>query len=364
MKIRPDHRNLSYSGRIDWTNPEEPVFVFPCTSVGMRFTGGTLRIQVRNCSAYWDNYLGCILDGRQLALKLPREGTAVLEIPVEETGKKEHEVLIFKRQDACHEVAFLGAELAEGAELLDMPKKPGRRIEVYGDSVSAGEVSEAVDYAGCEDPEHNGEYSNSWYSYAWMTARKLGAQIHDIAQGGIALLDGTGWFHAPDYIGMETAWDKIHYHPELGGISGWDFEKYTPQAVIVAIGQNDSNPKDYMAEDYCGEMAVRWRQHYGQFLKNLRSRYPLARIICITTLLYHDEAWDRAIGQVVSELGDAGVTQYTFKRNGKGTPGHLRIPEAEEMAEELAAYIESLHVFEQDSSVTGNWKDGDNNGTD
>ena len=117
MKIKPDHRKLSYSGRIDWTNPEEPVFVFPCTSVGMRFTGGTLRIQVRNCSAYWDNYLGCILDGRQSALKLPREGTAVLEIPVEETGKKEHEVLIFKRQDACHEVAFLGAELAEGAEL-------------------------------------------------------------------------------------------------------------------------------------------------------------------------------------------------------------------------------------------------------
>ena len=102
MKIKPDHRKLSYSGRIDWTNPEEPVFVFPCTSVGMRFTGGTLRIQVRNCSAYWDNYLGCILDGRQSALKLPREGTAVLEIPVEETGKKEHEVLIFKRQDACH----------------------------------------------------------------------------------------------------------------------------------------------------------------------------------------------------------------------------------------------------------------------
>lgn len=74
-------------------------------------------------------------------------------------------------------------ELSRGSVLLPPPEKPNRRIEVYGDSVSAGEVSEAVDYVGKEDPEHNGEYFNSWYSYSWMTARKLGAQIHDIAQG-------------------------------------------------------------------------------------------------------------------------------------------------------------------------------------
>lgn len=44
----------------------------------------------------------------------------------------------------------------------DFPLKPlsGRRIEVYGDSVSAGEVSEAVDCVGKEDPVHNGGYSN------------------------------------------------------------------------------------------------------------------------------------------------------------------------------------------------------------
>ena len=74
-------------------------------------------------------------------------------------------------------------ELSRGSVLLPPPEKPNRRIEVYGNSVSAGEVSEAVDYVGKEDPEHNGEYSNSWYSYRWMIARKLGAQIHDIAQG-------------------------------------------------------------------------------------------------------------------------------------------------------------------------------------
>ena len=344
MKIQPDHEKLSYSGRIDWSDPKEPVFVYPCTSVGMRFTGNELKVRVRNQGAYWDNYLGCILDGRQTAFALPGKGIASIKLEVKETENQEHEVLFFKRQDACHELAFLGLELAEGAELLDMPKKPERKIEVYGDSVSAGEVSEAVEFAGKEDPEHNGEYSNSWYSYAWMTARKLNAQIHDIAQGGIALLDKTGWFHAPDYIGMETAWDKIHYHPQLHGDMDWDFARYTPQVVIVALGQNDSHPWDYMKEEPDGEQAAGWRSRYKLFLGKLREKYPSAQIICCTTLLEHDKAWDSAIGQAVQELSDARITQYLFKRNGKGTPGHLRIPEAEEMAEELAAYIESLEI--------------------
>lgn len=339
MRIKPDHEKLSYCGRIDRRSPKEPVFVYPCTSVGMLFTGNTLKVYVRNRSAYWDNYLGCILDGRQTALALPSDGSAELEIQVEQKEKAVHELLLFKRQDACHEMTFLGVELEDGAELLDMPEQPERKIEVYGDSVSAGEVSEAVEYAGKEDPEHNGEYSNSWYSYAWMTARKLNARIHDIAQGGMALLDGTGWFHGPDYIGMETAWDKVHYHPELAETSEWDFSRYVPQVVIVALGQNDSHPEDYMKEDFDGEKARTWRTRYGAFLRKLRGTYPDARIICCTTLLNHDPAWDCAVGRVVEELGDAKVTQYMFRRNGKGTPGHLRIPEAEEMAEELAAYI-------------------------
>ena len=252
--------------------------------------------------------------------------------------------MIFKRQDSCHELTFLGFELGEGAEIMDSDPLPERRIEVYGDSVSAGEVSEAVDYRGKEDPEHNGEYSNSWYSYAWMTARRLNAQIHDIAQGGIALRDHTGWFYEPEAIGMETAWNKIHYNPLFGNATEWDFSKYTPQVVIVAIGQNDNHPDDYMKEDYNSERSKQWREHYKAFIEGLKKQYPEAKIVCCTTLLCHDESWDRSIGEVVKELDHPDITQCLFTRNGKGTPGHLRIPEAEEMSQELADYIEKLNV--------------------
>lgn len=344
MRIEADDKRLRYSGRIDWTDEKKPEFVYPCTSVAMRFTGEKLQVIAENRHSYWKNYLGCILDGEQSKFLLKDEEENIIDIPVPENGRTEHEVLIFKRQDSCHELIFEGFEIAKDAQIFQMEKAPERKIEVYGDSVSAGEVSEAVEYVGKEDPQHEGEYSNSWYSYAWMTARKLHAQIHDIAQGGIALLDHTGWFCEPEAVGMEMAWNKIHYNPAFEKRQDWEFKAYTPQVVIVAIGQNDNHPDDYMKEDYEGKRAVRWRKSYKAFLESLRTTYPDAQIICITTLLQHDASWDRAISWAVEEMKDDAITKYTFKRNGAATPGHLRIPEAEEMAEELAAYIENLQI--------------------
>lgn len=341
MQITPNHEYLQYCGRIDFDDPMAPVMVFPCSFVRMKFTGNTLKVTLKNKQAYWDNYMGYILDGEQGRFLLPLEEMCHVEIPVE-SEKEEHEILLFKRMDSCHTVTFFGFSIGEGESVLELPPLPDRKIEVYGDSVSAGEISEAVEFAGKEDPEHNGEYSNSWYSYAWLTARKLGAQIHDIAQGGIALMDNTGWFYEPDYIGMERIYDKISYHPDLGEIKKWDFKRYTPHVVILAIGQNDSHPVDFMKENPKGDMAEKWRRHYRDFVLKLRSIYPMAEIILTTTVLNHAKEWDDAIEEVCFSLGDKKVHHFLYRDNGCKTPGHIRIPEAEQMAEELSAYIESL----------------------
>lgn len=341
MKIELDHPGLQYSGRIDDRNPRRPEFIFPASSLTFSFRGTGAWATVCNRKGGWDNYLGVMADGKQSKVLLPENGSARVCLA---SGLDDgpHEIMIFKRQDSCHEFALEELELADGGELLPPPPRPARRIEVYGDSVSAGEVSEAVEFAGKPDPEHNGEYSNSWYSYSWMTARMLNAEIHDVAQGGIALLDGTGWFCDPIFMGMESAWDKVHYNPELGPATFWNFNRYRPHVVIVAIGQNDSHPEDYMKEDYDGEKAVRWRKAYGNWIRKIREKYPCAAIILATTILCHDPAWDRAIHQVWEELNDKKIYHFLYSNNGSGTPGHIRIPEAQQMAEELSSFIQTL----------------------
>lgn len=343
MQIGLDREELTYTGRIDFHDPRHPEWVFPATSLHFRFYGKSASLWVTNRNAYWKNTLGAFVDGALLRFDLNDTGETELRLVAEESDSK-HDVLIYKRMDSCHEVVLQRLELSEGSRLLPAPERPARRIEVYGDSVSAGEVSEAVHCTGQPDPVHNGEFSNSWYAFSWLTARKLGAELHDIAQGGIALMDNTGWFEEPNTVGMESVWDKVHYQPRLGVPTMWDFSLWTPQVVVVAFGQNDSHPEDYMAADSDSERSRQWRAHYKAFLEGLRKTYPEAQIICCTTLLEHDPAWDASIGQVCRELGDSKITQYLFRRNGRGTPGHLRIPEAEEMAEELSDYIESLHI--------------------
>lgn len=340
-RISPAHPWLQYMGRIDDADPDSPVFVYPCSNVRIRFRGTAIKIDVTNLHSFYENALGVILDGVQSKLILPDSGRVELTI-AEELQDEVHELTIFKRMDACHYFSFHGFLLPEGGEVLPLPEKPARRMEFFGDSVTAGEVSEALDYCGHPDPAHNGEFSNSYYSYAWITARKLNAQIHDTAQGGVALLDGTGYFCAPDLIGMEHLYDKIQCNPYLGETKPWDFCKYIPHVVVVAIGQNDAHPDNYMEQGLDNPKAENWMAHYAAFIRRLRGLYPHATIILATTILNHHPNWDKAIDRVCHELGDQRVHHFLYSNNGCGTPGHIRRPEAEKMAEELSAFIESL----------------------
>lgn len=384
MFISPSDPRLIYCGRIDFDNPDAPVMVYPSSYVTFRFTGNLLKVKLTNKRSCWSNRMGCVIDGVQTALLLyedneehvytiygdnacvelknysadsschdEKKGVPAGKNDTEKTDTAEkdngncevwHEVIFFKRQDSADYVTIHGFELEDGAELAanEAEKNKKLKIEVYGDSVSCGEVSEAVDYVGKADPVHNGEFSNSWYSYAWMTARKLNAKLHNISQGGIALLDGTGYFGAPGYIGVESCYDKIQYFPGLGEVKQWDFSRYTPDVVVVAIGQNDAHPDNYMPEDYDGAKAKRWRERYEWFIRRLMQLYPEAKIVLATTILMHDAAWDRAIDDVCRRIASGRVHHFFYKRNGAGTPGHIRIPEAQEMSEELAACIQKI----------------------
>ena len=213
--IRPSDPAIRYTGRIDDSNPDAPFLIYVCSQVEFRVTGRVLRVFIENIHSFYENRLGVMINGVESAVLL-ESGAQVLDLS-DRMSDGENHVLLFKRQDCCHALVLHGFAVEENAELLPLPPRPKRRMEVYGDSVSAGEVSEAEFARGQVDPEgHNGRYSNGYLSYSWQTARLLGAELHDIATGGMALEDGTGYFFGPDYIGMLSSWDKLNYYPPFG----------------------------------------------------------------------------------------------------------------------------------------------------
>lgn len=346
--IAAHDKNIRYMGRIDWTEKCVPKIVFAGTSITLKFKGTKINALIYNHKFYNVMELGIVVDGREDKIRFDTNYEK-FSLPIAENLKfEEHTVTLFKRQDATHYFDFFGFEVDENAEILPPDPRPARRIECYGDSVSAGAVCEAMEFTAQCDPEnHEGIYDNAWHSYSMITARNLGAEIHDIAQGGIAIFDGTGYYHAPTHIGMETAYNKTCYFPEAdGGYSDWNFSQYIPHVVILAVGQNDQhNEHDGDPDITDSQFRTKWKNRYKEIIRDLHSEYPNAVFIMLLTVLMHDAQWDKAIDEIVRELRNEGfdkISHFMFKRTGKATPGHPRLSEQYEMAEELTAYISNM----------------------
>ena len=140
--VNADLEGLVYSGRIDFTNPLAPIFIFPASSVSMLFTGCNLKILVKNNHSYYDNYIGYILDGVQKKVLLSNDDSLQeITLANDLTCDKSHELELFKRQDACHEFTFYGFIVSEDSKILIPHKKPRKCIEFYGDSTVADRKS-------------------------------------------------------------------------------------------------------------------------------------------------------------------------------------------------------------------------------
>ena len=343
-KIQPLNAVLTYMGRIELYGGF-PRFVFAGTSVTIRFKGTDCACVIRNHRFYNEMSLGVVIDGKVTRVDFEHKDEDIRIVLAEGLENTDHELTLYKRQDATHYFEFKGFELDDCAELLPAKPVPKRRMECFGDSVSCGAVTEAIERVGAVDPDgHDGIYDNSWYAFPFITARNLGAQLNDTSQGGIAIFDKTGWYHAPDYIGMETAYNKVCYFPEAeGGYTNWDFRKFIPHVVLFAVGQNDQHNEEPFAPDIENkEFRERWKAGYKKIILDLRSKYPNALFVLLLTVLYHDKGWDDAIDEIAAELKDPKIKHFMFTRTGKATPGHPRIPEQYEMAEELTAYLSNM----------------------
>ncbi|MBQ7784014.1 MAG: electron transporter RnfD [Oscillospiraceae bacterium] len=349
MEIKSNDSRISYGGRID-IQDNGAHFYYASSYAQVRFKGTEISAVINNSTAWGSLSLGYIIDGRMGKLVLPVRNdncSMIYTVANSLEPDKEHTLLLYKRHAANH--SFVLESFSTDGEFLSAPEKPSLKLEFYGDSVSAGEVIEAVDFVGRSDPpSHEAVYDNSYLSYTWQTARSLGADIHNIAQGGIAVLNDTGYFHAPKMIGMEDVYDKMCYFPEGGELTQWDFSRYIPDAVVFALGQNDAHNGITDSNDIdIADPAYRekWKTAYKDILKSIHSHYRKdTKYIFITTLLMHDPEWDKAIDEIVNELKAEGIDAYhmMFKRNGAATPGHPRLPEHTEMAEELSEFIRSI----------------------
>lgn len=352
MKILPSLNKFIYTGRIADLETETPLFIYAGSTAETIFTGKRIGVYIKNQPMGEYYAIGALVDGVQYKLEIPKDADYTKEIylPIaEDLEEGSHSLIIFKRQAAAHYFRFCGIETDDNSTLTLPQKDYFLNIEVYGDSVSAGELTEAIYNEAHTDPVNPGNYGywdNSWFSYPLILSRMIKAKVHDNSQGGIALLDKTGFFCGPDpekLTGVEVTYNKLSYVPySKEGYTDWDFTKYTPDLVIVAIGQNDPNPTP--EKTAAPEFVEKWKSKYKEIVLDLSRKYGKnTKFLLILTVLMHDERWDGYLDDIEKDLapqiGRDNIRHYKFTRCGKATPGHPRISEQSEMAAELALIV-------------------------
>jgi lysophospholipase L1-like esterase len=145
-----------------------------------------------------------------------------------------------------------GLLLDPGAKTLPPIERP--IIEFIGDSITTGTDA----------------------NYAWITAEMLGRDHTQIAFSGVALTEGFG---CTSKTGMEKQYFRIHnYNHEKNPEEfekPWDFSTYTPEMVVILLGQNDQ----------CGKApADAFIAAYKRLLSGIRVKFPKTPIVMLRTL--------------------------------------------------------------------------------
>lgn len=169
---------------------------------------------------------------------------------------------------------------------------------------------------------------NAYESYGALTARALKSQYHLSAVSGIGLMHSCCNMN----VIMPKVFDKVSMRNDT---IAWNFAKYQPNVVTVCLGQNDGIQDSTI---FCN--------NYIAFIKQLRSYYPQATIICLTSPMANKKLagfMKNMLLSVVSKVksaGDKKIDTYLFSQQySNGCDSHPSLAEHKLIAAELTAFI-------------------------
>jgi hypothetical protein len=326
--IAPSDARIHYTGRIDFDNPNAPVFYWPGTYLTARFLGTSLTITLNDETG--DNFYNVFIDGDlDNPIIIDCEKGTQDYIISENLVDAEHTVQLFRRTEGFSgPTTFLGFVLDVNKKLEQPPPRPPRKIEFYGDSITCGMGNEAPDDA----PDDDNSQRNNFLAYGAITARQLNADYQCIAKSGIGIMISQFDMIMPDYYDRLDPSDMT---------SRWDFSRWTPDVVVINLFQNDSWLIDRL-DPVPGESEI--VAAYMDFLSSIRSHYPEAHIFCTLGSMdatKEGSPWPGYVKSAVEKFSrqhnDAKVYTTFFEFDGFNK--HPRLRHHQKNAEQLTAFI-------------------------
>ena len=132
-----DQKSIAYMGRIELVESQCAKIYWPGSSVSMNFVGTEVKAILKNGPGTTMFYV--IVDGdSDHARKIKPDTTKTSYLLANGLPVGKHSVQLFKLTDNTTMTSFFGFELNDGATVME-PDVPGKKkIEFYGNSITAG----------------------------------------------------------------------------------------------------------------------------------------------------------------------------------------------------------------------------------
>lgn len=260
--IPANHPDVRYTGRVDHTDPAAPVLYWAGNEVAIAFQGTALSVHLICKTCGEEQYLKVIVDEgipRTIAVSSDNENptgyTIASGLP---QGHHTARVIRNNDWDTVHGLVVCGFTITSGPAAVDaLPPRPSRRIEFYGDSITSG--------FGILDPGdlENMANADNHLAYGAVISRMLSADYTCISRSGIGIVRSCDPGSMPEIYNLINPFNSSHH---------WDFESWTPDVVVINLGQND-----YWLIAVPDRATM--ESAYRSFFASIRSRYPAALIV-------------------------------------------------------------------------------------
>ena len=261
--IDADNPLIQYVGRFDFSNPKKVVFDWAGIYIIARFEGTSCSIRLDD---HKNEYAVIIDDHAPKLLKTGKD--TIYKVASDLKESVPHTIMIQKRTEPLvGKGIFKGFILDEGKKLLNPPKRPDRRIEFIGNSITSGYGVEGKNH----DCHFSVETENASMSYAAITARALSADYSLVSYSGRGVVHNYGDKNKTSIHPMPSLYDRTCF---FDSTKHWNFNEWIPQVVVINLGTNDFSTQPFPDKRV-------FQSAYNKLINRVRSLYPLVTIFCI-----------------------------------------------------------------------------------
>ncbi|HEV8084760.1 MAG TPA: GDSL-type esterase/lipase family protein [Chitinophagaceae bacterium] len=331
--------NLQPFGRYIIDNQKNLELISSAVHFGFSFEGKDCEVFASLQDANSHNYFQYTLDGTYQK-KIRVEGNSNQPIVLSAPDEGKHIIWIYKTTEAQTGPINIQKITGKNLKAIKVPNAP--LIEFIGNSITCGaaaDPSEVPCGTGVYHDQHN-----AYYAYGPRVARALAVNYFMSSVSGIGIY--RNW--NSDGPAMPAVYEKANLTadgPEL-----WNFKKYSPTIVSIALGTNDFSNGDGKKVRLPFDSAA-FVNHYISFVELVKSKYPSAQIALLSSPMIHDKGRTllqnclTAVKQNIdaAHTKDKVVALYFFNpMQAHGCSGHPNVEDHAILANELIPFFQKL----------------------